>query len=265
MGTRKETTVLENPRWLTLLFSSTEYAWVWLFVRLYLGIQWLESGWHKLFEEGWWGTGAAVQGFWQRAVAVPEQGRPPIAYDWYRGFLQFMLDQGWYVWFGKLVAFGETAVGILLLVGLFTGIAAFFGALMNWNFMLAGTASINPVLGILGIAVLAAWKTAGWWGLDRIVLPRVGAPWQPGPLLGGASPKLPGQRQESPVRLAEQWVRIAIGATVHAVALAYMTGPTQIIVSIIGIIIMAISGLGLFYLTPTSQRAAAEFQQKENS
>jgi len=25
-----------------------------------------------------------------------------------------------------------------------------------------------------------AWKTAGWWGLDRWILPALGTPWRPG-------------------------------------------------------------------------------------
>ena len=46
----------------------------------------------------------AVKGYWERAVAIPEQGRPPIAYDWYREFLEVL--------FGVLVAYGEVIVGI---------------------------------------------------------------------------------------------------------------------------------------------------------
>ncbi len=230
--------ILNNPRWLTLLFSSTEYSWVWLVARIYLGIQWLESGWHKLFEPAWMETGAAVQGFWQRIVVVPEQGKPAIAYDWYRQFIQLMLDSGSHVWFGKLIAIGETAVGIALLLGLFTGIAAFFGALMNWNFLLAGTTSVNPVLGILGIAVLAAWKVAGWWGLDRAVLPFVGAPWQRGPVLGGDRIVQPGANNS---RGKVQWAFIATGGATLGLSLAYMSGWPQVLVGILGIAMMAMS------------------------
>jgi len=43
-------------------------------------------------------------------------------------------------WFASLVAFGEFLVGAALIVGAFVGIAAFFGALMNWNFIMAGSA-----------------------------------------------------------------------------------------------------------------------------
>jgi thiosulfate dehydrogenase [quinone] large subunit len=224
-----------------LLFSSTEYAWVWLIARLYLGIQWVESGWHKIFDPAWISNGAAVKAFWVRAVAVPGTGRPPIAYDWYREFLQFMLDRELYGIFGKLVALGEVAVGIALLIGLFTGIAAFFGALVNWNFMLAGTASTNPVLGILGIAVLAAWKTAGWWGADRIVLPLVGAPWQRGPILGGEKAAPLGLRREARRAAALLWLEVLAGGAIIGGSLAYLQGWAQIGGVLLGIAVLAIS------------------------
>jgi len=28
--------------------------------------------------------------------------------------------------------------------------------------------------------LVLVWKTAGWWGLDRLVLPALGTPWSPG-------------------------------------------------------------------------------------
>ena len=73
------------------------------------------------------------------------------------------------------------AVGIGLIVGLLTGFAAFFGALMNMSFLLAGSASSNPVLFTLAIGLMLAWKVAGYYGLDRYLLPMLGTPWQPGP------------------------------------------------------------------------------------
>jgi thiosulfate dehydrogenase [quinone] large subunit len=94
-----------------------------------------------------------------------------------------MLDNGWYTWFAQLVAWGETLVGLGLLVGALVGIAAFFGTLMNFSFLLAGTTSTNPVLFGLGVFLVLAWKVAGFWGLDRWLLPLLGTPWQPGPLV----------------------------------------------------------------------------------
>jgi thiosulfate dehydrogenase [quinone] large subunit len=62
-------------------------------------------------------------------------------------------------------------------VGLFTGIAAFFGAFMNMNYLLAGTVSINPILFLGQLGLVLAWRIAGWIGLDRWVLPILGTPW----------------------------------------------------------------------------------------
>jgi thiosulfate dehydrogenase [quinone] large subunit len=58
---------------------------------------------------------------------------------------------------------------------------------MNLNYLLAGTVSINPVLFVGGIGLILAWKVAGYIGLDRFVLPKLGTPWQPGELFDSAS------------------------------------------------------------------------------
>ena len=101
-----------------------------------------------------------------------------ILYDWYRGFIQFLIDNHTEVVMGKVVAFGETAVGVGLILGAFVGVAALAGGFMNMNFMLAGSASSNPVLLILAIVLILAWKTAGYIGLDRFLLPILGTPWK---------------------------------------------------------------------------------------
>ncbi len=150
-------------------------------MRLYLGYTWLSSGIGKLSNPGWTQGGEALKGFWERAVLIPEApARPAISFDWYRSFLQMMLDGQAYTWFSKLVIAGEILVGAALVLGMFAGIAAFFGGFLNWNFMMAGTASTNPLLFTLSIFLILAWKTAGWWGLDRWLLPLVGTPWKPG-------------------------------------------------------------------------------------
>jgi thiosulfate dehydrogenase [quinone] large subunit len=123
-----------------------------------------------------------LKGYWTNAVTIADPAHPTVAYDWYRAFLQALLGGGTYAWFAKMVVFGELFVGIALLLGLFTGAAAFFAGFMNWNYMMVGSASTNPVLILLAILLLLAWKTAGWWGLDRWVFPLVGTPWKPGRL-----------------------------------------------------------------------------------
>jgi thiosulfate dehydrogenase [quinone] large subunit len=171
---------ISDPPVARFLFNDVRLAPLWLVVRVLLGWQWLTSGWGKLQNPAWLDTGAALKGYWERAVAVPEQGRPPISFDWYRSFIQGLLDGGAYTWFAKLVLFGEILVGVALIVGAFVGIAAFFGAFMNWNFLMAGTASTNPVLFVAAIALMLAWKTAGYLGADRYLLARLGTPWGPG-------------------------------------------------------------------------------------
>ncbi|MBX6377357.1 MAG: DoxX family protein [Clostridia bacterium] len=170
---------IDDPPFARYVFGSTRFAWFWLLVRVYVGYQWLAAGWHKVTSPAWM-AGEELQAFWTRVTAVPEPpARPAITYGWYREFLRTLLDNGTYTWFADLVAWGEVLVGAALIAGAFTGIAAFFGSFMNFNFMLAGTASTNPVLFALGIALMLAWKTAGWWGLDRWLLPALGTPWTP--------------------------------------------------------------------------------------
>jgi thiosulfate dehydrogenase [quinone] large subunit len=88
------------------------------------------------------------------------------------------VDSGAHPWFAKLIVFGELAVGIALILGALVGVAAFFGALMNINFLLAGTVSVSPVLFLLGVLLILAWKNAGYLGIDRYLLPMLGTPWK---------------------------------------------------------------------------------------
>ena len=159
------------------LFHDLRAAPLWLVVRLYVGFAWLEAGYRKFTGTGWMDGGAALRGYWTRAVAVdPRTGTGPISYDWYRDFLQYMLDQQWYTWFAPLIVVGELLVALGLIFGVLTGWAAFFGLLMNMSFMLAGSASTNPVLFTLSLLLILAWRVAGYLGGDRFVLPLLGVP-----------------------------------------------------------------------------------------
>lgn len=171
-----EGTVIQDPPFAKFLFSDVRLAPVWAVVRVLLGLGWLDAGLHKLNPD-WLETGVALQGFWARAVSIPESGRPPIAYDWYRGFIQSLLDSGAYTWFAKLIVFAEIAIGILLIIGAFVGIAAFFGALLNWNFIMAGAASTNAFFALAALFLILAWKTAGYLGADYFLLRKLGTPW----------------------------------------------------------------------------------------
>jgi len=176
----KERIVIQDPPIAKFLFGDTRLAWLWLPLRIWLGWDWFGHGLEKFQNPAWMETGAALQGFWTKAVVIPEAGKAPVAYDWYRGFLQMLLEGGHFTWFSKLVVFGEMAIGIALIIGAFVGIAAFFGVFMNWHFVMAGAASTNAMLMAAGLVLILAWKTAGWIGVDRYLLPVVGTPWQRG-------------------------------------------------------------------------------------
>jgi thiosulfate dehydrogenase [quinone] large subunit len=179
-----ETIEIEGPAFTRFLFGNSQAGLFWLPVRLFLGFSWLEAGYHKFADGGWIDGGAALRAYWERAAAIPEQGRPAISYDWYRSFIQTLLDNNAEQWFGWVITFGEMAVGVGLIIGLLTGFAAFFGAFMNMSFLLAGSASTNPVLFTLAIGLMLAWKVAGYYGVDRYLLPMLGTPWRPGTLAG---------------------------------------------------------------------------------
>lgn len=165
----------ENPI-SRFLFNDTRSSIFWLIVRLYVGYVWLLAGWHKITDDAWVGSnaGKAVAGYLQ-GVIVKSQETTDVA-GWYAFFIEHIALPNATL-FSYLVAFGELFVGLGLIVGLFTGIAAFFGTFMNVAFLFAGTVSSNPLLFILGTWLVLAWKNAGWYGLDRWVLPKLGTPW----------------------------------------------------------------------------------------
>jgi thiosulfate dehydrogenase (quinone) large subunit len=167
------------PEWRFSRFLrlAEDAAPLYLGVRLFLGYEWLHAGWGKLTNPAWAETGAALQSYWQRAVTIPASGSPPIAYPAYRAILQYMLDHQWYTWFSKVIIAGELLVGLGVLLGGLTAVAAVFGLLLNFSFMYAGSVSSNPTLILLEAMIIYGWRTAGWWGLDRFLLPWLGTPW----------------------------------------------------------------------------------------
>jgi len=194
---RNQHRVIEDPKFVTRLFTDVRFSVIWLAARVWLGWQWLDAASHKINEAGWVETGESLKSYWVRAVAIPETGRPAISFDWYRDFLQGMLDAEAYTWFAKLVAYGELFIGIALVLGAFVGIAAFFGAFMNFNFMLAGSASTNPLLFVVALFLIFAWKTAGFIGLDYFLLNWLGTPWGRGKE-AESTPELKGNLVPSP-------------------------------------------------------------------
>ena len=162
------------------LFADTRMSWVWLVLRIYVGYEWLMAGWEKLQSPVWIGSqaGTAIKGFLQGALKLASGAHPSVS-SWYASFVNNVaLPHP--VFFSHLITYGEMAVGIGLILGAFTGIAAFFGAFMNLNYLFAGTVSTNPFLLLIQLFLILAWRNAGWLGIDRWLLPLLGVPWQPG-------------------------------------------------------------------------------------
>lgn len=173
---------IPEPRLSRLLFANTKFSWVWLVIRLYVGYEWLMAGWSKVTSSLWVGhdAGGAVTGFLQGALAKTGGAHPDVS-GWYAWFIQNVaLPHAFFL--SHVVAVGELLVGVALVLGIFTGVAAFFGSFMNMNYLFAGTVSSNPVLFILQLFLILGWRTAGWIGLDRWLLPKLGTPWTTGEL-----------------------------------------------------------------------------------
>ena len=179
---------IPEPPVARFLFADPRMAWFWLIVRLYAAYEWLAAGLEKLtgtnyaFGSGF-GThdpktrwvftsdpGAPIRGVVQFALLKAPGGKladaHPDVQGWYAAFLRDIVLPHAAVW-SYVIAFGETLVGLGLLVGALTGIAAFFGLLMNVNYLFAGTVSINPILAVCCLGLVMAWRIAGWYGLDR--------------------------------------------------------------------------------------------------
>ena len=171
---------LEEPPISKSIFGHTRWAWLWLIVRLYVAWQWLQATFGKLGNPAWTGAeaGSAITGFVQGAMEKAQGPRPQVQV-WYAWFLENLVLPNPEVW-SYLVSIGEFLVGVALLLGVFTGIAAFFGFFMNMNYLLAGSISSNPILLLLSLLLILAWRTSGWWGIDRWLLPSLGTPWKPG-------------------------------------------------------------------------------------
>lgn len=139
--------VITTPRLATALFETPRFALLWLAARVYLGWTWLDAGQGRLHDQRWM-DGQTLHSAWA----------------WGGG-------QQWYASLATALAIGQTLLGIALILGLFTGFSAFTGSLLYCRPVLAGSAAINPLVLTVAIALVLAWKTAGWIGLDRWILP----------------------------------------------------------------------------------------------
>jgi thiosulfate dehydrogenase [quinone] large subunit len=158
------------------LCRSKSASVLWLVARVWLGYGWLNAGYQKLWGSEnaafWNGGGAAVKGFAAAGVAGSTAGKGGASYGWFAAFLHdFVMPNA--SWIAKLVTLSELAIGALLILGLFTGVAAVAGLTLNLIYMFTGSAGVNPAYAIVAVLLILAWRNAGYLGLDRYALPRV--------------------------------------------------------------------------------------------
>lgn len=133
-------------------------------IRLYWGYAFFTAGLGKLT------GGFDASGFLKGAIANPVALHGEAVYGWYNSFLEGIALPNVGL-FNVIVPWGETLIGLGLMLGCLTTAAAFFGMVMNFSFMLAGTVSHNPTDILMGVFIVVAGYNAGKFGLDRFVLP----------------------------------------------------------------------------------------------
>jgi thiosulfate dehydrogenase (quinone) large subunit len=149
-GTAMRVTNLQDPTLVRDVFNDVRLAPVWLVLRVALGWFWLQAGWHSL------------QGATWPADSVVASGASIV---------------------GDPRAIALTLLGVTLILGLLVGPGAFLGGCLLAGFW-SGSGEF-PTLQFAAVVVLIlAWKTAGWIGLDRWILPLLGLPWRSGALFG---------------------------------------------------------------------------------
>lgn len=119
---------IPEPRLSKVFFADQRVGWIWLILRFYVGYEWFMAGWAKVQSPAWVGdqAGTAIQGFLNGALSKASEAHPDVS-GWYAWFVSSVAIPH-AVLFSYLVAYGELAVGIGLVLGAFTGIAAFSGA-----------------------------------------------------------------------------------------------------------------------------------------
>jgi thiosulfate dehydrogenase [quinone] large subunit len=146
------------------------------FLRIYAGGEWLSRGIDKNFSSdsiNWVGShaGTHVTAFMQGALQKSVGSHPDV--QWlYADFAKYIALPHATI-FSFLTAWGELAVGITLILGCFTTFALLGALFLNFNYLFAGTVSINPLLILIEMTLIWIGSSVYYFGLDHILLPRL--------------------------------------------------------------------------------------------
>lgn len=129
-----------------------------------------------LHKDAWIGAkaGAGVTGFLTRALNTApggaDAGKNPEVTGWYAGLIRHVFPPNAEL-FGYLVALGEVLVGAVLIFGILARFSAAMGLVMGFAYFFAGTSGDNPLMVLLGFPMALVGVTAGYYGIDRYLLP----------------------------------------------------------------------------------------------
>jgi thiosulfate dehydrogenase [quinone] large subunit len=151
------------PSVLAWLRQSKYASIAWLAVRVWVGCMWIQAGWSKVFgaENPYFlhNNGAGVAGF---------AGHGAAAYSWWGSVMHsFVVPNA--SWIAVVVAFGELAIGLGLVVGFLTRTAAVCSLLLLFTYIMSGTASVCAFYALCALIVLATWRTSTWIGVDGVI------------------------------------------------------------------------------------------------
>ncbi|MDT7710353.1 MAG: thiosulfate dehydrogenase (quinone) large subunit [Pseudonocardiales bacterium] len=181
-------TLREGPRVLYSLERSKVMALVWTAMRVWLGVMWFLTGVSKV----WGAESAAFMHGGSGVAGFAAHGTP--AYGWWGVFLHdFVVPNAG--WIAVLVAVGELLIGIALVFGAFTRVAAIASLALLFTYVMSGTASVCAFYALFAIVILATWRTSSWIGVDGLIAgyrqrhhDGGSTTWSPAPVVGSAAP-----------------------------------------------------------------------------
>lgn len=155
------------------LRESKVAAYVLTILRIGLGGVWLSDGWTKLTMNGGFHLDAVIKLVLQKPVTMTFDQRP--AFPWFNGLIDQTTQHGQSItalntW-SQMLVFAEIVVGLLLIIGALTSIAAGVAILLNLTYLGFGLIGVNPTELVVAFILLSAGNHAGLFGVDRILQP----------------------------------------------------------------------------------------------
>lgn len=144
-------------------FSQKGYSFLFAFLRIFLGFQWLLSGLDKV-NNGWLAYGDKLVA----GASTSPIGPNPIA--WYVGFMEAVVFPNAFL-FQYMITLGEIALAISLILGIIVPLGALGSVFMSINFFLSGFYPENQTLPWWLISSIACIGAGRALSVDYYLIP----------------------------------------------------------------------------------------------